>query len=172
MGLSFHDQKSLEQAVESLHFAHDPPTPNSETGSIDIVGQQRWENDFGIERINDTELVARWTVTPAHVVDLNASLPTPKSKFVFFYGWNILRLCFINLQVNRTVSFIQRFGTRRAIERLGVLDKKDKYWSPFLLPLSKDWLALHPFLFTQKDKQNRWVEGRISKSVFLSILRS
>ena len=51
----------MEEAVGSLHFAHDPPTPNSETGSIDIVGQERRENDLGIERlgINDIELVAR-----------------------------------------------------------------------------------------------------------------
>ena len=61
MGLSFHDQNSLEEAVGSLHFAHDTPTPNSETGSsIDsIVGQKGRENDLGIERINDIELVAR-----------------------------------------------------------------------------------------------------------------
>ena len=59
MGLSFHDQNSLEEAVGSLHFAHDTPTPNSETGSIDLVGQERRENDLGIERINDIELVAR-----------------------------------------------------------------------------------------------------------------
>jgi hypothetical protein len=60
MGLSFHDQNSMEEAVGSSHFAHDTATPNSETGSsIDIVGQERKENDFGIERINDIELVAR-----------------------------------------------------------------------------------------------------------------
>ena len=49
----------MEEAVGSLHFAHDTPTPNSETGSIDIVEQERRESDFGIERINDIELVAR-----------------------------------------------------------------------------------------------------------------
>ena len=59
MGLSFHDQNSMEEAVGSLHFAHDTPTPNSETGCINIVRQETRENDFGIERINDIELVAR-----------------------------------------------------------------------------------------------------------------
>ena len=49
----------MEEAVGSLHFAHDTPIPNSETGSINIVGQERRENDLGIERINDIELVAR-----------------------------------------------------------------------------------------------------------------
>ena len=58
MGLSFHDQNSMEEAVGSLQFARDAPTPNSETGRIDIVGQER-ENDFGIEQISDIELVAR-----------------------------------------------------------------------------------------------------------------
>ena len=61
MGLSFHDQNSLEEAVGSLQFARDAPTPNSETGSIDLVGQERRENDLGLERLgaNDIELVAR-----------------------------------------------------------------------------------------------------------------
>jgi hypothetical protein len=50
----------MEESVGSLHFAHDTPTPNSE-GSIDIVGQERREDDLGIERlgVNDIELVAR-----------------------------------------------------------------------------------------------------------------
>ena len=61
MGLSFHDQNSLEEAVGSLQFAHDTPTPNSEMESIDIVGQERREDDLGLERLgtNDIELVAR-----------------------------------------------------------------------------------------------------------------
>jgi hypothetical protein len=62
MALSFHDQNSLEESVRSLHFVHDTPTPNSETGSINIVGQERRENDLGIEPINDIELVARYVV--------------------------------------------------------------------------------------------------------------
>ena len=51
----------MEEAVGSLQFAHDAPTPNSETESIDIVGQERRENDLGLERLgtNDIELVAR-----------------------------------------------------------------------------------------------------------------
>ena len=51
----------MAEAVGSLHFAHDTPTPNSETGSINIEGQERGENHLGIERlgINDIELVAR-----------------------------------------------------------------------------------------------------------------
>ena len=51
----------MAEAVGSLQFAHDTPTPNSETGSIDIVGQERREDDFGVERLgtNGIELVAR-----------------------------------------------------------------------------------------------------------------
>ena len=56
----------MEEAVESLHFAHDTPTPNSETGSLNIMGQEGRENDLGINHI---ELVARYVVH-------NALLPT------------------------------------------------------------------------------------------------
>ena len=43
MGLSFHDEKSLEDVVGSLQFASDP---------IDTI-------DTGIEVVNDIELVDR-----------------------------------------------------------------------------------------------------------------
>jgi len=55
MGLSFHDESSLEEVVGSLRFASDPPKPNSETGSIGIIDQERREDDFGVERITDIE---------------------------------------------------------------------------------------------------------------------
>ena len=48
----------MEEHIRSLHFARDTPTPNSETGSIDIVGQKGRENGVGLERITDIELVA------------------------------------------------------------------------------------------------------------------
>ena len=55
MGLSFHDERSLEEVVGSLRFASDPPKPNSETGSIGIIDQERREDDFGVGRITDIE---------------------------------------------------------------------------------------------------------------------
>ena len=48
MGLSFHDQQSLEDAVGSLQFVSDP-IDTDPIGTIDI----------GIEVINDIELVDR-----------------------------------------------------------------------------------------------------------------
>ena len=48
MGLSFHDEKSLEEAVGSLQFAPDP----IDTDAIDPI-------NTGIEVINDIELVDR-----------------------------------------------------------------------------------------------------------------
>ena len=50
MGLSFHDERSLEEAVGSLHFARDPRDPNS-MGSINIAEQERREDNFGVEKI-------------------------------------------------------------------------------------------------------------------------
>ena len=35
MGLSFYDEKSMEETVESLHFASHNENPISETGNID-----------------------------------------------------------------------------------------------------------------------------------------
>ena len=54
MGLSFHDESSLEEVVRSLHFDRDLPDPNS-MGSIDIAAQERREDNFGIERVTDIE---------------------------------------------------------------------------------------------------------------------
>ena len=48
MGLSFHDEKSLEDAVGSLQFAPDP----IDADSIDTI-------DTGIDVVNDIELVDR-----------------------------------------------------------------------------------------------------------------
>ena len=48
MGLSFHDENSLEDAVGSLQFAPDPIDADS-IGTIDT----------GIEVINDIELIDR-----------------------------------------------------------------------------------------------------------------
>ena len=59
MGLSYYDDKSLEEAVGSLHFASDPLKSNSETGSIGIVDQERREDDIEVEQIIDVEVVAR-----------------------------------------------------------------------------------------------------------------
>ena len=55
MGLSFHDESSLEEVVGSLRFASDPPKSNSETGTIGIVDQERRVDDFGVEQITDIE---------------------------------------------------------------------------------------------------------------------
>ena len=69
MGLSFHDKESLEESVGSLHFASDPPKPNSDTGSNDIDDQERREDgvvnearrrdDIDVGHINDIEMVDR-----------------------------------------------------------------------------------------------------------------
>ena len=48
MGLSFHDEKSLEDVVGSLQFASDPIDTSIDTGI-----------DTGIEVISDIELVDR-----------------------------------------------------------------------------------------------------------------
>ena len=49
MGLSFHDQESMVEAISSLHFVSNNPNP--ETGSIGIEGQERSE-DVDIEVSN------------------------------------------------------------------------------------------------------------------------
>jgi len=54
MGLSFHDESSLEEVVGSLCFARDLPDPNS-MGSIDLAEQERREDNFSIERVTDIE---------------------------------------------------------------------------------------------------------------------
>ena len=47
MGLSFHDEESMEEVAESLRFASGPPTTFSESGSIGIVDQERIYEDVG-----------------------------------------------------------------------------------------------------------------------------
>ena len=59
MGLSFHDKQSLDETVGSLCFASDPRNPNSDSGSNDIVDQERREDDIGDGQINDIEMVDR-----------------------------------------------------------------------------------------------------------------
>ena len=54
MGLSFHDEKSLEEAVGSLRFASDP---------ISTADQEGRDEDIGVEGINDIELVDRSTLS-------------------------------------------------------------------------------------------------------------
>jgi hypothetical protein len=70
MGLSFHDEPSLVEAVSSLHFAADNPNPNvgmgslSEDGNLGVVpddlnsslemvnvSQERRDNDDGSDEI-------------------------------------------------------------------------------------------------------------------------
>ena len=47
MGLSFHDEESMEEVAESLRFASGPPTTFSESGSIGIVDQERIYEQVG-----------------------------------------------------------------------------------------------------------------------------
>ena len=60
MGMSFHDQESMEEVTSSLHFASNNPNPNPETGSIGIEaeGQERREDvDIeGQERSEDVDI--------------------------------------------------------------------------------------------------------------------
>ena len=51
MGLSFHDESSLEEVVGSLRFARDP----NSMGSIDIPERERREDNFGAERVTYIE---------------------------------------------------------------------------------------------------------------------
>ena len=56
MGLSFHDQESMEEVTSSLHFASDHPNPNPETGSIGIEGQERSE-DVDIQEVSNRDIL-------------------------------------------------------------------------------------------------------------------
>lgn len=60
MGLSFHDEKSMEEEVESLCFASDPVNSYSDsTGRIGTVHQGTDDSDeIGVEH-SDIELVDR-----------------------------------------------------------------------------------------------------------------
>ena len=53
MGLSFHDDTSMEEAVGSLRFAANPAKSNSEAETIDsTVYQERREDDaIGVEHL-------------------------------------------------------------------------------------------------------------------------
>ena len=62
MGLSFHDDTSIEEAVGSLRFAANPVESNSETETIDsgVLYQERREDDtIGVEPSTMIELVDR-----------------------------------------------------------------------------------------------------------------
>jgi hypothetical protein len=58
MGLSFYDEKSMEEAVESLHFGSQDDNSVSETGCISIVGQERPDH-VRIQRAEVVETVDR-----------------------------------------------------------------------------------------------------------------
>jgi len=54
MGLSFYDQKSMEETVGSLRFVSRNENPNSETGDMgDTVGQE----------CDDIQVVDRWSTS-------------------------------------------------------------------------------------------------------------
>ena len=83
MGLSFHDEKSLEEAVGSLRFASDPVgTADQDIGisnqDIGIADQERGDDAVGVEGINGIELVDRWTLAhPVENFDHNVSWMYP-----------------------------------------------------------------------------------------------
>jgi hypothetical protein len=54
LGLSFHDESSLAEAVDSLRFAADDPDPIARTGSI---REERRYDDIG--RSDDIQVVDR-----------------------------------------------------------------------------------------------------------------
>ena len=56
MGLSFHDQESMEKVTSSLHFASDHPDSNPETGSIGIERQERGE-DVDIQEVSNRDIL-------------------------------------------------------------------------------------------------------------------
>lgn len=57
MKLSFYDEKSMEQAVESLRFGSSrSENPISETGSIDVVDQEGLDH-IDIQQGDDIEIV-------------------------------------------------------------------------------------------------------------------
>ena len=97
------------------------------SSSFDLL----WVSNFLNEVLSMTYLLwyrgcSWWKLAQMHCCPLEKQLSTFDSKskvescflissnfsYYSFYGWNILnlKLCFINLQVNRTVSLIQRFG--------------------------------------------------------------
>jgi hypothetical protein len=56
MGLSFHDEESMEEVAESLRFASGHPTSFSELGGVGIVDQERIYEDVGD---NDIQMLER-----------------------------------------------------------------------------------------------------------------
>jgi hypothetical protein len=60
MGLSFHDQDSLEEVTSSLCFAPDHPNQNPETESINIGHQESRDDDIGrVQSSEEIQMVDR-----------------------------------------------------------------------------------------------------------------